>query len=224
MQDGIDLITALASHPETARRLATKLYTFFVSETGSPDPNVINELASVYLQNGTVIKPVIRYLLNSPQFRDQASFFTRYSWPVEFVVRSMKETGWIGFSLGSTLTPLVSMGQQLLEPPSVAGWVLGQSWFSTGAMLARMNFASTLAANQKFKLATSAAGARSSPQALVDFLLTRITPADLDAGTYADLITYAGAGVTWTGSDAQLQTKAAGLAHLMLGSPEYQFL
>ena len=59
MQDGIDLITALASHPETARRLVTKLYTFFVNETTTPDPAFINELAAVYLQNGTVIKPVI---------------------------------------------------------------------------------------------------------------------------------------------------------------------
>ena len=45
------------------------------------------------------------------------------------------------------------MGQMLYEPPDVAGWDAGQTWFSTGAMLARMNFASTLAANQKFNLA-----------------------------------------------------------------------
>ena len=223
MQDGLDLITALASHPETARRLATKLYAFFVSETATPDPGFIDELATVYLQSGTAIKPVLQRLFTSPQFQDPSIFFTRYSWPVEFVVRAMKETGWTGFSVGSALSPLVNMGQQLLEPPSVAGWALGQSWFSTGAMLARMNFASTLAANQKFNLATAAAGARSSPQALVDYLLTRLTPADLDA-VYADLLNYASAGLTWTGSDAQLQAKAPGLAHLILGSPEYQFV
>ena len=32
MQDGIDFITALATHPDTARRLARKLWDFFVSE------------------------------------------------------------------------------------------------------------------------------------------------------------------------------------------------
>jgi uncharacterized protein (DUF1800 family) len=223
MQDGLDLITALASHPETARRLATKLYTFFVNETTTPDAGFISELAAVYLQNGTVIKPVIRRLLNSPQFQDQSNFFTRYSWPVEFVVRSMKESGWNGFSLGSTLSPLVSMGQELLEPPNVAGWVLGQSWFSTGAMLARMNFASTLAANQKFKLAAAATAAKSSPQALVNYLLDQMT-LDVDGAMYADLVSYAGTGAAWTGSDAQLQTKSSGLAHLILGSPEYQFV
>ena len=224
MQDGLDLIGALASHPETARRLVTKLYTFFVSETSSPEPAFIDQLATVYLQNDTAIKPVMRALLNSPSFKDESSFFARYAWPVEFVVRSMKETGWTGFSAGSALAPLVAMGQQLFEPPDVAGWMLGQNWFSTGAMLARMNFASTLAGNQKFNLATAASAARSTSQAVVDYLLTRITPADMEAATYADLVTYAGGGPAWTGSDTQLQTKSSGLAHLLLGSPGYQFV
>jgi len=224
LQDGIDLITALASHPETARRLATKLYAFFISETIAPPSSVIDDLAAVYLQNDTALKPVVRRLLSSAAFQSDAAYFTRYSWPVEFVVRSMKEAGWNGFSLGSTLSPLNSMGQELLEPPDVAGWVLGQNWFSTGATLARMNFGSTLASNQKFKLAGAAAPARASAQAVVDYLLTRLTPADLDRAAYADLVTYASAGSAWTGSDAQLQTKTPGLVHLILGSPEYQLV
>ena len=46
MQDGLDLINAVATHPETARRLATKLYAFFVSETIAPDPAFIDDLAT----------------------------------------------------------------------------------------------------------------------------------------------------------------------------------
>ena len=72
--------------------------------------------------------------------------------PDEIVVRSIKEVGWTGFSVNDALTPLANMGQQLFEPPDVAGWELGPGWFSSGAMLARMNFASQLAMNQKFNL------------------------------------------------------------------------
>jgi uncharacterized protein (DUF1800 family) len=223
MQDGIDLITALATHPETARRIATKLYGFFVSETATPDAALIDDLATTYLQNGTVIKPVLQRLFTSAQFQDRSIFFTRYAWPAEFVVRSLKETGWNGFSVGTALNPLVSMGQELLEPPSVAGWVLGQGWFSTGAMLARMNFASALAANQKFNLATASAGSRGSARAVVDFLTARLA-VDLDTSIYNDLLTYASAGSAWSGSDSQLQTKAPGVVHLILGSAEYQFV
>jgi uncharacterized protein (DUF1800 family) len=221
MQDGIDLITALASHPETARRIATKLYGFFVSETNPPDPNFINQVAAVYLQNDTAIAPVVQFLLTSAPFLDGSNFFTRYSWPTEFVVRALKEVGWSGFSVGTALSPLDNMGQLLFEPPNVAGWVLGTGWFSTGAMLSRMNFASTLAANQKFKLATAAAKAQSG-QAVLELLLARLTPATLDATTSGDLAAYAAAGQPWTGADAQRQAKVSGLAHLIVGSPAYQ--
>jgi len=223
MQDGLDLINALAMHPETARRVARKLYAFFVSET-STDDGFIGALADTYLRNATAIKPVVRQILGSPQFADASASFTRYSWPIEFVVRALKETGWTGFSLGSTLSPLISMGQELFEPPNVAGWTLGEGWFSTSAMLTRMNFASTLAANQKFNLAAALAPARGSAQAVVDAMLARLTPADLDNAVYAQLVAYAKGGATWTGSDAQLQSKGAGLAHLILGSPEYQLV
>jgi uncharacterized protein (DUF1800 family) len=223
MQDGLDLIAALAFHPETARRLAGKLYAFFVSET-TTDDGFVDELAQVYLQNGTELKPVVRHLLKAPQFQSVGSYFSRYSWPVDFVVRAMKEAGWVGFSVGSVLSPLVNMGQELFEPPDVAGWSLGPAWFSTSGMLARMNLAATLAANQKFILAQDAVVAKSNPEALVSYMLTRLTPADLDPSTMSDLVAYAGAGVTWTGSTAQLQAKASGLAHLILGSAEYQFM
>ena len=222
MQDGVDLINALAMHPETARRVAGKLYAYFVSETVPADPSFITQLATTYLQNGSDIRPVVQTLLESPRFLDPGVFFTRYSWPVEYVVRSMKEAGWTGFSAGNTLNPLVNMGQQLFEPPDVAGWDLGQNWFSTGKMLARMNFASTLSLNQKFRLATAAAGAKQSPTDLVNFVLSRITPAS-SRSMLGDLNAYA-ASAAWTGSDAQVQTKASGLAHLILGSAEYQFV
>jgi uncharacterized protein (DUF1800 family) len=222
MQDGLDLIGGLSMHPETARRLATKLYGFFVSETAPPDPNLINDLATTYLRNGTVIKPVLQRLFTSPQFQDPSIFFTRYAWPVEFVARSLKETGWSGFSIGTALSPLTSMGQELLEPPDVAGWSLGQTWFSTGAMLARMNFGSALAANQKFNLAAAAAPSRSSSRAVVDYVVGRLT-VDLPNDVYNDLVSYVASGA-WTGSDAQLQTKTPGLVHLVLGSAAYQFV
>ena len=40
-------------------------------------------------------------------------------------MRSIKEVGWAGFSVNDALTPMANMGQQLFEPPDVAGWELG---------------------------------------------------------------------------------------------------
>jgi uncharacterized protein (DUF1800 family) len=224
MQDGLDLITALATHPETARRLARKFWNFFISEVHAPDPAFIDSVASVYLQNGTEIRPVVRYILSSPWFRNPSIYFARYSWPAEYVVRAIREVGWQNLSLDNVRSPLANMGQQLFEPPNVGGWPLGAGWFSTGTMLARMNFAATVSASQKGFLATSLEPDGGSPQALLTAMLERVTPAPLDSGPQQALMTYLTAGGSWTGSRDQLDTRAAGLARLLVGSAEYQLV
>ena len=68
MQDGLDLIEALARHPETGRRLARKLYAFFVSELHDPDDLLMTRMAQVYQQNNYSIAAMVRTLLFSQQF------------------------------------------------------------------------------------------------------------------------------------------------------------
>jgi uncharacterized protein (DUF1800 family) len=224
MQDGIDLIDAVARHPATGPRLARKLYQFFVSEIEEPDDQLIRELARTYYDSKFEMKPVLRRLFISTQFTSRDTHYARYSWPVEFVVRSLKEVGWAGFSVNDALTPLINMGQQLFEPPDVAGWDLGRGWFSSGGMLARMNFAAQLALNQKFNLRDGAKGFGGTPDALVSHLLDRLSPPDFAPDCYRALLDYARAGGAWTGSDTQLATKASGLVHLIVGSGDYQLV
>src|SRR6185437_12713448 len=113
-------------------------------------------------------------MLLSPEFWDPENYFKRYAWPAEFSARAIKDVGWNGLTAFSALTPLANMGQILYDPPNVSGWQLGQSWFSSGAMLARMNFASTLAGNQKFNLAKVAKPYSQSPEALLAWTLDAV--------------------------------------------------
>jgi uncharacterized protein (DUF1800 family) len=224
MQDGLDLINALAIHPETARRLARRLWEWFVSETEVPNAGFVDQIASVYLKNDTNMKPVVRAVLLSSHFTDARNPHQRYAWPVEFTIRTMKEMGFVGFSVDGAQTPLVNMGQQLYEPPDVNGWALGPSWFSTAGMLARMNFASTLATNQRFELRTAAQSSKSSPESLVDFALGRLSVPPLDSSVRTALVDYVRTGGAWTGSDTQVLNKAGGLFHLIAGSGQYQLV
>jgi hypothetical protein len=166
----------------------------------------------------------VQYLLSSPQFLAPSARYARYSWPVEFVVRAIKEVGWAGFSVNDTLTPLANMGQQLFEPPDVNGWGLGPDWFSTGAMLARMNFAASLAFNQRFNLGREATAARGTSQELLDYFLDKLSPPEYDGAPRGALLEYLNAGTAWPGSDTQLTAKAAGLTRLIVGSAEYQLM
>jgi hypothetical protein len=138
----------------------------------------------------------------------------------------LKDIGWSGFSVNDALTPMSNMGQILFEPPDVSGWDAGQSWFSTSAMLARMNFASSLAGNQKFNLATAVkkANASATPEALLAYFVDALVTAPMDPSVTVELSNYLHANGAWTGSDAQLQAKSPGVVHLIAGSPEYQFV
>ncbi len=221
-QDGIDLINALAGNPNTARYLAGKLWRFFVNELAEPDPAFVSRIASVYLSTRYDMKAVMREVLLSPQFSD--SSFARYSWPVEFIVRALKDIGWRGFSVNDALTPMSNMGMVLYEPPDVSGWDAGQTWFSTGAMLARMNFAAQLTNNQKVNLLGAARSSGRTADALLAYALDQLVTAPLDSNVTNELNTYLRATGAWTGSDAQIQAKTAGLMHLIAGLPEYQLV
>jgi hypothetical protein len=87
-----------------------------------------------------------------------------------------------------------------------------------------MNFASLLAANQKFNLRDIAKGQASTPEALVSLMSDRLTPSPMAGSSRKALEDYVRAGGAWTGSDTQIANKAAGLAHLIVGSGDYQLV
>jgi uncharacterized protein (DUF1800 family) len=224
MQDGLDLLSALARHPQTGRRLASRLWSFFISDIRPPDEAFVARIANVYSRGDCHMGPVVRAVLSSQEFDARDSYFARYSWPVEFVVRALKEVGPAGFTLNSALGPLSNMGQQLFEPPDVAGWAPGPAWFTTAAMLARMNFAATITARQRNDIAAAATGNGQTPEALLSFFLDRLSPAPFEQNAHASLLEYLRAGLTWAGSASQLRIKAPGLVHLIVGSAEYQLV
>jgi len=224
MQDGLDFIAALARNPNTANYLARKLYRFFISEFGEIDGEFVNRVSATYFQSGYNMRAVVREVLMSRQFWDERNRFTRYSSPAEFTIRVIKDVGWQGLSLNDARIALGNMGQVLFDPPDVAGWEAGQSWFSTGAMLSRMNYASALAANQKFALGRAAADHAGSPNELLTWVLDSLKTAPLSSDVTADLLDYLRANGPWTGSTTQVQNKVAGAVHLVAGTPEYQFV
>jgi hypothetical protein len=65
---------------------------------------------------------------------------------------------------------------------------------------------------------------RDSPDKVVAYFIERLSPSAYDDQPLADLNAYMVTGGQWTGSDAQLQTKSAGLIKLIVGSSEYQLV
>ena len=82
----------LATHPSTARRIADKLITRFVSD--EPHPGLSKQLAATYLANGTAIVPVLKQLFTSRDFgyavgTQRYAARSRTSWPACAPSRSL---------------------------------------------------------------------------------------------------------------------------------------
>lgn len=89
-QDGREVtrrfLRYLARHPMTAQRIARKLAVRFVRD--DPPQSLLDRLATVYLDHGTEIRPVLRALVASTEFKSSAGLKVRT--PVDDVVASYR--------------------------------------------------------------------------------------------------------------------------------------
>ncbi|MGN9912405.1 DUF1800 domain-containing protein [Phytohabitans sp. LJ34] len=88
-QAGEEYFRYLANHPSTARRIATRLATRFVSDT--PPPALVERLARSYTVNRGAVKPVLLELLSSSEF--WAAVGQKVRRPLEYVVATYRTLG-----------------------------------------------------------------------------------------------------------------------------------
>ncbi len=83
------LINYVAFHPATAKHIAEQFARHFVSDT--PRPELITKLAAEYLKARTDIKPLLRALFKSEDFRKSVG--QKYRTPWEYVAASLRAAG-----------------------------------------------------------------------------------------------------------------------------------
>jgi len=83
------LVNYLAYHPATAKHVAEQFARHFVSDT--PRPELIKALAAEYVKARTDIKPVLRALFRSEDFRKSVG--QKYRTPWEYVAATLRATG-----------------------------------------------------------------------------------------------------------------------------------
>jgi uncharacterized protein (DUF1800 family) len=135
---GVDVILA---HPNHATFLTRKLWLEFVTQP--PDAATQATLNATYLNNGTKLKPLLRYILSHPAMFASINEPDMIKPPIVYVVGVMRALG-VGVTDDTASTYLESMGQVPYFPPTVAGWEGGLSWLNTNTALARFGFAGQL--------------------------------------------------------------------------------
>lgn len=149
--DGDSLLNFLARHPSTARHICWKLCRRFVAD--DPPMALVDRLAGVYTANDTAIRPVLRELFLSPEFR--ASQDQKFKRPIEWLYSSLRATraavnplpsGHAAQRLSDTADAL---GQPLNERTTPDGYPeKAVDWISADGLLKRWEYGARLARNR----------------------------------------------------------------------------
>ena len=145
--EGRELLHMLAMRPATAQFLSRKLAIRFVSD--DPPKALVDRMAKSYLSSGGDIPTVLRTLFHSPEFWAASDFRAKVKTPLEFVVSAARASNANIQNFQSLTNALRQMGMPLYGcmPPTGYKWD-ASDWVSTGALVDRMNFALSLAANR----------------------------------------------------------------------------
>jgi uncharacterized protein (DUF1800 family) len=145
--DGERVLDILATHPSTARFIATKLARRFISD--DPPQSIIDRAAAVFLKTDGSIRETLRAIVTSPEFFSTTAYRAKMRSPFEYVAASMRALNAETDGDRPVLDAIGRMGQPVFGRITPDGYAdRANQWLASGAMIARFNFASALAANR----------------------------------------------------------------------------
>ena len=240
---GEDIIDIVIRQPACPAFITRHLYTFFVADEpevpkwpNEPprNPEAIEQLSAVFVETGFELKPVLRTLFNSDFFKEAT--YQKVRNPAEVVAGTLKLTGDMAGPdprWGILGTAPGSMGQDLLNPPSVEGWHTGREWINSGALINRVNFVAdrlrdtSLPGIDAIVRRVGSNGSSMTARALVDRCLDEMGPLAVDSETYAELLNHVETdGPVSLGPDDksdEFSRRVGDLLALISGTKEYRF-
>jgi len=145
--EGREVLHMLATRPATARFICRKLAIRFVSD--EPPQALVDRMSASFLSSSGNITAVLQTLFRSPEFWSNTTYRAKVKTPLEFVVSAARASHATADNLQPLANALRDMGMPLYGavPPTGYKWDAAD-WVSTGALVNRMNFALSLAANR----------------------------------------------------------------------------
>lgn len=173
IEDGEQVLDLLSAHPATARHLATKFATRFISD--SPPPALIDRLAANFQSTRGDLRQLMVSLLESPEFWAPAALGQKIKSPFELTVSALRILKADIADPRPTLEWIERMGQPLYSYQAPTGFPdRADAWVNTGSLLNRMNFGLHLGVHQiaglRFDLV--ALNGQRQPESRIDALAT----------------------------------------------------
>jgi uncharacterized protein (DUF1800 family) len=206
-RDGEAVLDILASHPSTARFIATKLARRFVAD--DPPQSLVDRAAERFRATKGDLREVVRTIVTSREFFAPEVYRAKVKTPFEFVASAVRATE----ADSINAMPLVQTLRELGMPPYQCQPPTGygdkaEAWVNTGALLNRMNFAVALTEGRVRGVRAPVPGrGGESIDAARDEIVDHVLAGDLSSAT-RDTVAKA--------------SRPSQAVALLLGSPEFQ--
>ncbi len=171
--EGEQALDLLAAHPATARHIAAKLATYFVSDR--PPPALVDQLARVFLAEDGQIVPVLRTLFASDAFWSADALGAKFKTPYHYALSALRAGGYTLADVRPLAGALAAQGMPLFGCQTPDGYKNTEgAWLNPDGMSKRINFATQLAMG---RLANEPLGGGLDADALQQQLGPLVTPA-----------------------------------------------
>ncbi len=145
--EGMEALAMLASHPATARFIATKLAAKFIAD--EPPVAVVDEMTKTFLASKGDIKEVLLTMVMHPGFWTKAKEKEKIKSPFELAVSAVRATGTELVAPYQVFAWSEKMGQKFYFYQAPTGFPdRANFWINTGSLLNRMNFGMAIAAQK----------------------------------------------------------------------------
>ncbi|MBT8088389.1 MAG: DUF1800 domain-containing protein, partial [Gammaproteobacteria bacterium] len=159
VRQGEAVLRDLATHPSTARFIATKLARHFVAD--DPPPQLLDKLAAAFIDSGGKLSVVYEALISADE--PWAAVQNKYKSPHDFVVSTFRAFDHVPDNPRFVVGALDLMGQAPFRPGSPQGWPdTAEQWGGADALYKRIEWSNTVA---------RAVGARVNPVQLGEAVL-----------------------------------------------------
>jgi uncharacterized protein (DUF1800 family) len=147
VEQGIEILHRLASHPGTADYVSRKLVRRLVNDF---EPEVLVDAAKrAWEKSEGDLTQVVRAIVLHPAFYEREHYQAKVKTPWEFVVSSLRALGAEVHDPRRVFRSLAEMGMPFYQCDVPTGWSdAAEDWLDPGAMAYRWSFAEQLASGQ----------------------------------------------------------------------------
>ena len=227
IEDGLQVLHLLASHPSTAQFIAAKLCRRFVAD--DPPPSLVERTSREFTASNGDLRVVLQSIFTSPEFSSEGAYRAKTKSPLEMVASTLRALD-AQTDAGAQLLGMIGrMGEPMFQYQAPAGYPdRASTWISSSALLGRLNFATAVAENRipgtKINLESEIAQGAGSPESIVD-RLSGLLGTTLSGGSRRAILGSVGSKTDSRDPEAKFSEGFATLpamAALVIGSPEFQ--